>query len=109
MLSIRKAVTVFPRRFAAAGGMVSAAAGSLSRRPVCHLAWAGKLAFIGGGRMTEAMLRCLSKSGSMENVYVYDPNEARTSILKARYGVTIEDSADDAVKGAEFVVSILAR
>jgi ornithine cyclodeaminase/alanine dehydrogenase-like protein (mu-crystallin family) len=103
MLGIRRTLTVFPKRtsVAAAGAGARRAAGGVPSP------WTtGKMSFIGGGRMAEAMLRCLCKAGSMENIFVYDPNEARTSILKARYGVTIADSADDAIVGSEYVVSI---
>lgn len=64
----------------------------------------GKLGIIGGGRMAEAMLRCLAKTQDMGSVHVYDPSTARVSVLKARYGITPVDSADEAIADAEFVV-----
>ena len=64
----------------------------------------GKLGVVGGGRMAEAILRCLAKSQNMKSVHVYDPNETRMSVLKARYGITPVDTPEDATYNAEFVV-----
>lgn len=59
--------------------------------------------------MAEAILRCLAKSQNMKSVHVYDPNEARMSVLKARYGITPADTPEDATDDAEFVVCIQAK
>lgn len=54
--------------------------------------------------MAEAMIRCLAKTQGMDSVHVYDPNEARVAVLKARYGITPAATPDDCVDDAEFVV-----
>ncbi len=56
----------------------------------------GKLGFIGGGRMGEALMQGLLKSGIIgaENILVADPVADRRNYLADTYGVNTYDSSD---------------
>ena len=57
----------------------------------------GKLGFIGGGRMGEALIQGILKSGiiSAENLLITDPVAERREYLTATYGVSTFDSSED--------------
>jgi len=57
----------------------------------------GKLGFIGGGRMGEALIQGILKSGiiSAENILITDPVAERREYLTATYGVSTFDSSED--------------
>jgi len=60
------------------------------------MALSGKLGFIGGGRMGEAMIQGLLKSGiiAAENIMVTDPVAERRDFLTDTYGVGAFDSSE---------------
>lgn len=57
----------------------------------------GKLGFIGGGRMGEALIQGILKSGtiSAEDILVTDPVAERRAYLAETYGVKTYDSSED--------------
>lgn len=61
------------------------------------MALRGKLGFIGGGRMGEALVQGLLKSGIIiaENILVTDPVADRRTYLADTYGVNTYDSRED--------------
>ena len=70
----------------------------------------GKLGFIGGGRMGEALIQGILKSGitAPENILVTDPVAERRVFLQDTYAVKAFDSSDDATVWSECGIVILA-
>ena len=62
------------------------------------MALRGKLGFIGGGRMGEALIQGILKSGILapEDIHVTDPVAERRIFLAEAYGVKTYDSSEDA-------------
>lgn len=67
---------------------------------------AGRIAFIGGGAMGEAMLKSLLDRGIAQpgGAAVADVSQARRDLLSARYGITCTGSNREAAAGAGVVV-----
>lgn len=67
-----------------------------------------KLALIGGGKMAEAIIGALQQKSvqTMKNVTVCDIHQHRLSYLKIKYGVSITEDVNEAVRDAE--VTLLA-
>lgn len=86
---------------------LSRVAGSLHQcsRMATTSALSNKLAIIGGGRMAEAILKSLMPTEDMSHVHVYDTNDSRLDVLKSKYGISKASNPEDAVEGADFVVS----
>ena len=70
----------------------------------------GKLGFIGGGRMGEALIQGILKSGitAPENILVTDPVAERRIFLQEKYAVKAFDSTEDATVWSECKTVILA-
>ncbi|MFC1827154.1 pyrroline-5-carboxylate reductase [Thermodesulfobacteriota bacterium] len=70
----------------------------------------GKLGFIGGGRMGEALIQGILKSGiiTTENILVSDPVAERRTFLSETYGVKSYDSNEDAKIWSACTTVILA-
>ena len=70
----------------------------------------GNLGFIGGGRMGEALIQGILKSGIIkaENVLVTDPVAERRAYLTESYGVKTFDSSEDANVWSNCTTVILA-
>ena len=66
----------------------------------------GRLCFIGGGQMAEAMIKAVTSRGLMppESIACSEPLEARRNYLKERYGIAVFHDNKEAVKGAEAIV-----
>lgn len=67
---------------------------------------AQKLAFVGGGRMAEALIKggLASKLYKAEQIHVVDPDTARLDHLKTQYGVQIGITNHEAVVSSDIVV-----
>ncbi len=65
-----------------------------------------RLAVIGGGRMGEAIVAGLVRSGSLapSQIVVADPSEARRSQIAAAHGVTVVSDGCEAIAGADIVL-----
>jgi len=66
----------------------------------------GKIAFIGGGAMAEAILKRLVLGGLVqpEQIAVSEPVPARRDYVKAEYGVGVETENSTAAQGASIVI-----
>jgi pyrroline-5-carboxylate reductase len=65
----------------------------------------GRIAFVGGGNMAEALVRGLVAAGTNpRELAVSEPRAARRRELASRYGVDVSASNLDVVAGAEIVV-----
>ena len=66
----------------------------------------GKIAFIGGGMMAEAILKGIlrSKIADADDLIVSDPSEARREYLTKEYGVNVVDNNITAVAKAGFII-----
>lgn len=66
----------------------------------------GSIVIIGGGRMGEAILGGLLTAGSMraDAVTVVEPDPARCSVLRERYGVEVTPDAAEALDGVDIAV-----
>jgi len=62
-----------------------------------------KLAILGGGKMSEAIIGALQQKSvqTMKNVVVCDVQQERLAYLKTKYGVSITEDAKEAVRDAE--------
>lgn len=62
-----------------------------------------KLAVIGGGKMSEAILSALQQKSvqTMKNVVVCDVHQPRLAYLKDKYNVSITEDAKEAIRDAE--------
>jgi pyrroline-5-carboxylate reductase len=60
--------------------------------------------FLGGGRITSAMLAGLRLGKTKHNLVVYDRNPGKLHDLKQRYAVAIEPDLNRAVKQAEMLI-----
>ena len=65
-----------------------------------------RIAFIGGGTMGEAMVRCLlNKNAAMpENIVVSDTSQLRRELLSKEYGVNTLADSGEAIKNADLIV-----
>jgi len=66
----------------------------------------GRLAVIGGGRMGEAIVAGLVRSGAVapSRIVVADPNESRRTLLATAHGVAVVADATAAVAGADTII-----
>ena len=66
----------------------------------------GKIAFVGGGAMAEAIIKRLVLGGlaQPEQIAVSEPVSARRDYLKAEYGVGVETENSAAARGASLLV-----
>jgi len=66
----------------------------------------GKLAIIGGGKMSEAIIGALNQKAlqTMANIVVYDIHQPRLSYLQIKYGVSIASDIKEAVDGSEITI-----
>ena len=65
-----------------------------------------KAAFVGGGTMAEAIIKRLVSEGvvKVSDITVVDPAVARRELLSERYGVTVSESPEGRIAGADVVV-----
>ena len=65
-----------------------------------------RIAFIGGGTMGEAMVRCLlnKKVVMPENIVVSDVSQLRREFLNKEYGVSTLADNSEAIKGADLII-----
>ena len=65
-----------------------------------------KIAFVGGGAMAEAMIRCLldKKVTTAQNVVVSDISPVRRELLSREYGVRTSSSNRESVKNAGLII-----
>ncbi|MEK3791472.1 pyrroline-5-carboxylate reductase [Paenibacillus sp. FSL R7-0204] len=66
----------------------------------------GKIHFIGGGQMAEAIIRACLAGGTLAagQISVSDINEGRLGLLKAKYNADTESAQEEALSGAELIV-----
>ena len=66
----------------------------------------GKIAFIGGGNMAEAIIRKMIKEDKFfpEQIYVYEILEERKRVLEEQYGVITCDNLEEALLESEFTI-----
>ncbi|MDA8164165.1 MAG: pyrroline-5-carboxylate reductase [Desulfobacteraceae bacterium] len=67
---------------------------------------AGKLGFVGGGRMAEAMIKGILRAEliSAGDILVADPDESRRTLLRKQYGVTVHPEAEAVWPACQTVV-----
>ncbi|MEJ2032563.1 MAG: pyrroline-5-carboxylate reductase [Deltaproteobacteria bacterium] len=67
---------------------------------------AGKLGFIGGGRMAEAMIKGILQAElvTADNILAADPDESRRALLGENYQVTVKAEADEIWRVCDTVV-----
>lgn len=65
-----------------------------------------KIAFVGGGAMAEAMIRCLlaKKVAAPRNMVVSDISQVRLELLSREYGVRTLPDNKEGVKGADLII-----
>eukprot|EP01038_Epipyxis_sp_PR26KG_P010256 gene10256-13793_t len=78
----------------------------IATTPQTQESFCSKLALLGGGQMSEAILNALKIKGaqSMKDVWVYDVSEERLSFLSKSFGISCADSAQDCINNADLVL-----
>lgn len=66
----------------------------------------GKIHFIGGGQMAEAIIRACIAGGTLagDQISVSDINEGRLQHLKSKYSVDTESTQEQGLQAAELII-----